>query len=141
MSAFKLILSDIREGILRNKRYILVPILCLFECMSADINLNMFKVYGGIKSPTTFLDLIAELFHGCDPITKAPDPSTVIALPYFWIALFVERHAMSKKGPETKKAEKSRENIKKAQFYVEFHAKPGDKLQKGAWRYFRRKSP
>lgn len=44
----------------------------------------------------------------------------------------VERHAMSKKGPETKKAEKSRENIKKAQFYVGFHAKPGDKLQKGA---------
>lgn len=44
----------------------------------------------------------------------------------------VERHAMSKKGSETKKAEKSRENIKKAQFYVEFHAKPGDKLQKGA---------
>lgn len=47
-------------------------------------------------------------------------------------AAIVERHAMSKKGPETKKAEKSRENIKKAQFYVEFHAKPGDKLQKGA---------
>lgn len=47
-------------------------------------------------------------------------------------AVDVERHAMSKKGPETKKAEKSRENIKKAQFYVEFHAKPGDKLQKGA---------
>ena len=44
----------------------------------------------------------------------------------------VERHAMSKKCPETKKVEKSRENIKKAQFYVEFHAKPGDKLQKGA---------
>lgn len=55
--------------------------------------------------------------------------------------LGVERHAMSKKGPETKKAEKSRENIKKAQFYVEFHAKLGDKLQKGAGRYFRRKSP
>lgn len=47
-------------------------------------------------------------------------------------ATIVERHAMSKKGPETKKAEKSRENIKKAQFYVGFHAKPGDKLQKGA---------
>ena len=47
-------------------------------------------------------------------------------------SLIVERHAMSKKGLETKKAEKSRENIKKAQFYVEFHAKPGDKLQKGA---------
>lgn len=44
----------------------------------------------------------------------------------------VERHAMSKKGPETKKAVKSRENIKKAQFYVEFHAKLGDKLQKDA---------
>ena len=49
-----------------------------------------------------------------------------------WNCTIVERHAMSKKGPETKKAEKSRENIKKAQFYVEFHAKPGDKLQKGA---------
>lgn len=48
------------------------------------------------------------------------------------LTAFVERHAMSKKGPETKKAEKSRENIKKAQFYVGFHAKPGDKLQKGA---------
>ena len=46
--------------------------------------------------------------------------------------LHVERHAMSKKGPETKKAEKSRENIKKAQFYVGLHAKLGDKLQKGA---------
>ena len=44
----------------------------------------------------------------------------------------VERHAMSKKGSETKKAEKSRENTEKSQFYVEFHAKPGDKLQKGA---------
>ena len=44
----------------------------------------------------------------------------------------VERHAMSKKGLKTKKAEKSRENIKKAQFYVGFHAKLGDKLQKGA---------
>ena len=42
----------------------------------------------------------------------------------------VERHAMSKKGPETKKAEKSRENIKKAQFYVEFHAKLSEKTQK-----------
>ena len=45
---------------------------------------------------------------------------------------YVERHAMSKKGPKTKKAEKSRENTEKAQFYVGFHAKPGDKLQKGA---------
>lgn len=44
----------------------------------------------------------------------------------------VERHAMSKKGPEMKRAEKSRENIKKAQFYVGLHAKLGDKLQKGA---------
>ena len=44
----------------------------------------------------------------------------------------VERHAMSEKCLKTKKAEKSRENTEKAQFYVEFHAKPGDKLQKGA---------
>ena len=44
----------------------------------------------------------------------------------------VERHAISKKGSKTKKAEKSRENTEKAQFYVGFHAKPGDKLQKGA---------
>ena len=42
----------------------------------------------------------------------------------------VDRHAMSKKGPKTKKAEKSRENTEKAQFYVEFHAKPGEKMQK-----------
>lgn len=32
----------------------------------------------------------------------------------------VERHAKSKKGPETKKAEKSRENIKKPSFTWNF---------------------
>lgn len=47
-----------------------------------------------------------------------------------WCAAAVERHAMSKKGPETKKAEKSRENTEKSQFYVEFHAKLSEKTQK-----------
>ena len=42
----------------------------------------------------------------------------------------VERHAMSQKSPKTKKAEKTRENTEKAQFYVEFHAKLGEKMQK-----------
>ena len=42
----------------------------------------------------------------------------------------VERHAMSKKCPKTKKAEKSRENTEKSQFYVEFHAKLSEKTQK-----------
>lgn len=89
MNAFKLILCDIREGIIRNKRYFLVPVLSLFECMYADMNINAYKTYGAVQSHTTFLDLIAEIFHGCDPIARTPNPDIMIALPYFWIAIFV----------------------------------------------------
>ncbi len=89
MNAFKLILCDIREGIIRNKRYFLIPVLYLFEFMYADLNLNTYKTYGGVRSRTTFLDLMAEIFHGCDPIARTPNPDIMITLPYFWIAIFV----------------------------------------------------
>lgn len=89
MNVFKLILCDVREGILKNKRYIIIPLLSLFECMYADINLFRYKIYTNSKNPASLLDLLSEMFHGCDPITKTPDPNVVIELPYFWISVFV----------------------------------------------------
>lgn len=89
MNVFKLLLCDIREGIFRNKRYIIVPFLCIFECMYAHMNINSYQSYYEIHSRPTFLDLWAELFHGCDPIAENPDPDIKIELPYFWLAVFI----------------------------------------------------
>ena len=89
MSVFNLILNDIREGILKNKRFIIIPILCIFECMHAHMNINTYKKYYDIHEQTTFLDFIAEIFHGCDPISKISNPDIKIEIPYFWLAIFI----------------------------------------------------
>ena len=89
MSVFKLWLCDIREGIFKNKRYTIVPFICIFECMYAHMSINSYQLYYDVHSRPTFLALWAEIFHGCDPITKNPDPNLKIELPYFWIAIFI----------------------------------------------------
>lgn len=89
MNVFKLLLCDIREGIFRNKRFIIVPFLCIFECLYASMNINAYKGYYEIYSKTTFLDLMTEIFHGCDPIAKNPNPDIKIEIPYFWLAVFI----------------------------------------------------
>ena len=88
MSVFKILACDIKEGIIKNKRFLIVPFLGVLECMYAHLNIILYKEYNGLKNSPSFLDLIAEVFHGCDPIAKNPDPNVKIVMPYLWFAVF-----------------------------------------------------
>ena len=50
MSVFKLWLCDIREGIFKNKRYTIVPFICIFECMYAHMSINSYQLYYDVHS-------------------------------------------------------------------------------------------
>lgn len=88
MNVFNIQLCDIKEGIIKNKRNIIIPFLCVLQCMYANLNINMFKKYHGVHRKTSLLDLLAEIFHGCDPIGKNPNPDIKIVIPYLWFSLF-----------------------------------------------------
>ena len=92
--------------------------LALIRPISGSGSLAVYESLLDSYGPDSTVGTIASVLQGSSETT------------FYTIA--VERHAMSEKCLKTKKAEKSRENTEKAQFYVEFHAKPGDKLQKGA---------
>lgn len=88
MNVSKIIACDIKEGVIKNKRYIVVPVLCLFQCLYAQLNINMYKEYHEIYRKTSLLELLEEIFHGCDPIGENPNPDIKIIIPYLWFAIF-----------------------------------------------------
>ncbi len=89
MNVYKILNCDIKEGIFKNKRFIIVPFLFAFECIYADIKIGAYKSYFKIQGEITFWELISEIFHGCDPISNSRNADIKIELPYFWIAFFV----------------------------------------------------
>lgn len=89
MSVYKIITCDIKEGIFKNKRNIIIPLLCTLQCMYAHLNINMFKEYNDIKGHSSLLDLFAEIFHGCDPVGQNISPDIKIIVPYLWFSIFV----------------------------------------------------
>lgn len=88
MSVCKILFCDIKEGILKNKRNIITPFFCVLQCLYADLQINTYKEYYKIKDSTTFFDLFAEIFRGCDPISKNPNPDIKIMIPYLWFSIF-----------------------------------------------------
>ncbi len=82
MNAYKLICHDIRQGVLQNKRLLIIPFFSLFACFSANL-----YIYDAESSAPTFADLWVALFQGCLPIMKANDGQAVI--PFFWLAMFL----------------------------------------------------
>lgn len=84
MSLCRLIVSDIRAGIFRNKRLLLMPVLGIFECMSAHMT-----IAGISDSPqtATFMDLLTEIFRGCKPMLQ--NNRDAAAIPYLWLAVFI----------------------------------------------------
>ena len=89
MNVYKIIMCDIKEGIIKNKRNIIIPLLCILQCMYAHLNINMFKEYNDIKSNSSLLDLFTEIFHGCDPVGQNINPDIKIIVPYLWFSIFV----------------------------------------------------
>lgn len=82
MSAFNLIISDLKQGVFKNIRFTFVPLLCLFECLVTDIQLNYTKSI--MQSKLSIMDFILEIFRGSDPLSKV----TSIQFPYYWFAIF-----------------------------------------------------
>lgn len=91
MNLFKLIWNDLKEGVLKNRRFLVVPVLCIFECLAADINLNYAVQTSGTTTSRTFFDVFSEIFHGADPLSKVSSWD----IPYFWITIFVGMLLMS----------------------------------------------
>mgnify|MGYP007038886173 FL=1 len=42
MNVFKILLCDIKEGTLKNRRFIAAPLIALFVCMLAQIRIDFF---------------------------------------------------------------------------------------------------
>jgi hypothetical protein len=89
MNVCKMLVCDINEGILKNKRYVIVPFLAFLECLYANINICALKSYREVTQNSNIIELIAEIFHGCDPIAQNTNPDIKIAIPYLWFAIFV----------------------------------------------------
>ncbi|MCM1227216.1 MAG: hypothetical protein NC320_07300 [Clostridium sp.] len=89
MNVSKIFLCDMKEGIIKNKRFIIVPLLAILECLYAHMNINSFKEYHDITKRTNIIVLIAEIFHGCDPIAENTNHDVNITIPYLWLAIFV----------------------------------------------------
>lgn len=88
MNVSKMIICDLKNGIIHNKRYYLVPVLIFFECMYSDNLLRILSFGQSFGKPTIF-DLLILVFRGCDPISKLPKDNSIPDLPYFWIAIFI----------------------------------------------------
>jgi len=87
MNVFKLLLCDLKEGTFKNKRFLVVPILALFECMSAHIRVAFIcDMYQG-KTTATIYNLFTEIFHGCDPLSKVREMH--MPIPYMWLSVFI----------------------------------------------------
>ena len=84
MNACKLILCDLREGILCNKRMLVIPLLGIFECLYADMSIRSITAE---SQQATFLDLLTAIFQGCDPIAQLTEHGA--SPPYFWLAIFL----------------------------------------------------
>ena len=85
MNVFKLIINDIEEGIIRNKRYISAPIISFFACMVADIKINNYIFGYQLNDKRTIFDVFAEIFNGTDPLIRQQS----FQLPYMWIGIFL----------------------------------------------------
>lgn len=88
MNVSKMIVCDLKNGIIHNRRYLFVPVLMFFECMYSDNFLRMISVGREFGNPTIF-DLFTIVFRGCDPVSKLPKENGLPNLPYFWIAVFI----------------------------------------------------
>ena len=89
MNVSKIISCDIYNGVIKNKRFLIVPILIFFECMYNDNYVRMMLIsLGGSFGKLTIFDLFTLIFRGGDPISKMPREDAMVVLPYFWIAIF-----------------------------------------------------
>ena len=88
MNVFKIILCDIREGILKNKRFISAPLLAVFVCMAAHTRVSFLNDSFEMGAKPTLFNLFLEAFCGSDPLSKIREMHAPI--PYMWLAVFAD---------------------------------------------------
>ena len=87
MNVFKILLSDIREGTLKNKRFISAPLIALFVCMVAQTRIYFFSDSFDLGSNPTLFNLLIEAFRGSDPLSKIREMHAPV--PYIWLSIFI----------------------------------------------------
>lgn len=87
MNVFKILLCDIREGILKNKRFISAPLLAVFVCMAAHTRVSFLNDSFEMGAKPTLFNLFLEAFRGSDPLSKIREMHAPI--PYMWLAVFI----------------------------------------------------
>ncbi len=87
MNVFKMLLSDVREGTIKNRRFIAAPLLALFICMSSHTRVNFYVDSFELGTKPTLFNLLIESFRGSDPLSKIREMHAPI--PYMWLSIFI----------------------------------------------------
>ncbi|MCD7811586.1 MAG: hypothetical protein LUG91_07020 [Ruminococcus sp.] len=87
MSVFKMVLCDIKEGTLKNKRFIAAPLVALFVLLVAQMRIDSFLSAFSIDVTPTLFNLLIDAFRGCDPLSKIMEMHA--SLPYIWTSIFI----------------------------------------------------
>ncbi len=89
MSVCKLIWYDIKNGIFKKMRFLIVPFLALLECLYTDMLLNTVKEYNSVDTKTTVFDFLTVIYRGCEPLLKFKRDEDPPDMPIFWVGIFV----------------------------------------------------
>lgn len=89
MNVCKLIWYDIKNGIFKNVRFLIVPFLALLECLYTDISLNAAKEWNFVDTKTSFFDFLNVIYLGCEPLLKFRIDEDPPDVPIFWVGIFV----------------------------------------------------
>lgn len=87
MNVFKILLCDIKEGTLKNRRFIAAPLIALFVCMLAQIRIDFFSDSFELRNNPTLFNLLIEAFRGSDPLSEVREMHA--PLPYIWLSIFI----------------------------------------------------
>lgn len=93
MNLYKALKHDVSEGILKNKKYLLIPIIFLLQC--GYIKSEIFNM--GLDTNGTYMDYFFCCFKGGEPISRVENST----FPIFWLAgiflcLFITNGFMQK---------------------------------------------
>ena len=87
MNVFNLISYDLKNEIINNKRFIVIPFFTILECMIAEMNITSVKKSFSINNNISFFDLFSSVFKGCDPLSRSL--SDWVPIPYLWLSVFI----------------------------------------------------
>lgn len=83
MNAYKMLRYNVKEGIFRCKRYWILIVVTLLQCMLAEIQMG-YRIDPTANLEYGFFELFLLVFEGAAPYARTGIPT----IPYGWLALF-----------------------------------------------------